>query len=142
MEKVRQLLKKKSHQIWTIHPDATVYEAIELMATKEIGTLLVMDGARLVGMFSERDYLRNGILKGRLSKDTEVREIMTKRLIQVDPDASVEECMELMTTERVRHLPVMVGDNLMGIVSMGDLVKSVISEQQFMIKQLETYISG
>ena len=112
------------------------------MATKEIGTLLVMDGARLVGMFSERDYLRNGILKGRLSKDTEVREIMTKRLIQVDPDASVEECMELMTTERVRHLPVMVGDNLMGIVSMGDLVKSVISEQQFMIKQLETYISG
>ena len=142
MEKVRQLLKKKSHQIWTIHPDATVYEAIELMATKEIGTLLVMDGARLVGMFSERDYLRNGILKGRLSKDTEVREVMTTDLILVDPDASVEECMELMTTERVRHLPVMVEDHLMGIVSMGDLVKSVISEQQFMIKQLETYIGG
>ena len=142
MEKVKQLLKKKSHHIWTIHPDATVYEAIELMATKEIGTLLVMEGARLVGMFSERDYLRNGILKGRLSKDTEVREVMTTDLIHVDPDASVEECMELMTTERVRHLPVMVGDHLMGIVSMGDLVKTVIDEQQFMIKQLETYIGG
>ena len=142
MEKVKQLLKKKSHHIWTIHPDATVYEAIELMATKEIGTLLVIEGARLVGMFSERDYLRNGILKGRLSKDTEVREVMTTDLIYVDPDATVEECMELMTTERVRHLPVMVGDHLMGIVSMGDLVKTVIDEQQFMIKQLETYIGG
>ena len=142
MEKVKQLLKKKSHQTWTITPDATVYEAIALMSAKEIGTLLVMEGARLVGMFSERDYLRNGILKGHLSKDTEVREIMTTRLIRVDPDASIEECMELMTAERVRHLPVMVGDHMMGIMSMGDLVKAVIDEQQFMIKQLETYISG
>lgn len=142
MEKVRQILKGKSHHVASIHPGATVYEAIELMAAREIGALMVMDGSRVVGMFSERDYVRNGILKGRLSKDTEVREIMATQLIRVDPDASIEECMELMTTERVRHLPVMVGDHLMGIVSMGDLVKAVIDEQRFMIRQLETYIGG
>jgi len=142
MEKVKQILKRKSQNVASIHPNATVYEAIELMAAREIGALMVMEGSHLVGMFSERDYLRNGILKGRLSKDTEVREIMATQLVQVDPDASIEECMELMTTERVRHLPVMVGEHLMGIVSMGDLVKAVIDEQRFMIRQLETYIGG
>ena len=142
MEKVRQILKRKSQHVASIHPTATVYEAIQLMAALEIGALMVMDGPRVVGMFSERDYVRHGILKGRLSKDTEVREIMATRLVQVDPDASIEECMERMTTERVRHLPVMEGERLIGIISMGDLVKAVIDEQRFMIRQLETYIGG
>lgn len=142
MEMVRQLLKKKGHQIWSIGPDASVYEALELMAKKEIGALVVVEGARIAGVVSERDYARNVVLKGRLSKDTRVREIMTTRVVHAHPDHSVQECMELMTEKRVRHLPVLEEESLLGIISIGDLVKSIMSEQQFMIEQLEHYISG
>ena len=145
MEMVRQLLKKKGHHTWSIGPDASVYEALELMSRKEIGALIVLDpreGTRIVGVISERDYARNVILKGRLSKDTRVREIMTTRIIHAHPDHSVQECMELMTEKRVRHLPVLEEGSLLGVISIGDLVKSIMSEQQFMIEQLEHYISG
>ena len=142
MERIRELLKNKSRHVWSISPNASVYEAIELMAMKEIGSLLVKDDFELVGIFSERDYARNGILKGRLSKDTRVREIMTTDLIKVSPDHTISECMEIMTEERVRHLPVVEEGRLLGVVSIGDLVKAVISEQQFRIQQLEQYITG
>ena len=142
METVRDLLKKKGHQVWSIAPDATVYEGLELMSLKEIGALIVMEGPRVLGVVSERDYARNVVLKGRLSRDTRIREIMTTNLIHIHLDNSVQECMELMTEERVRHLPVLEADHLLGIISIGDLVKSIIAEQQFMIKQLETYIGG
>ncbi|HAO99880.1 MAG TPA: histidine kinase [Fibrobacteres bacterium] len=142
METIEQLLRKKDRTVWSVHPNATVYEAIELMALKEIGALAVVENDQLAGMLSERDYARNVVLKGRSSRDTVVREIMTPPELRVRPDYTVEECMEMMTEERVRHLPVMDGDRLLGIVSIGDLVKSVISEQQFMIRQLEQYIGG
>jgi CBS domain-containing protein len=148
MEMVRQLLKKKGHHIWSIGPDASVYEALELMSKKEIGALVVMEfvdtakGARILGVVSERDYARNVILKGRLSKDTRVREIMTTRVVHAHPDHSVQECMEIMTEKRVRHLPVLEEGSLLGVISIGDLVKSIMSEQQFMIEQLEHYITG
>jgi CBS domain-containing protein len=142
MERVDQLLKKKGRQVWSISPDASVYEAIELMSLKEIGSLMVVEDSKLVGVVSERDYARNVILKGRSSRDTRVGDIMMTKILYARPDQTVEECMEIMTEKRVRHLPVMDGDRLLGVVSIGDLVKAVISEQQFMIKQLEQYISG
>ena len=142
MEKIRQLLKKKDRHIWSISPNATVYEAIELMSLKEIGSLMVLDGPEILGIFSERDYARNGILKGHLSRDTKVREIMTTRIVSASPEHTVQECMKIMTEERVRHLPILEDGRLLGVVSIGDLVKAVISEQQFMIQQLEQYISG
>ncbi len=142
MERVRQLLHKKGHQIWSIGPDASVYEALELMSVKEIGALMVVEGSAIFGVMSERDYARNVVLKGRLSKDTRVREIMTTQLVPAHPDDSVQECMELMTEHRVRHLPILEEGRLLGVISIGDLVKSIISEQQFMIEQLEHYISG
>ena len=142
MERIDQLLKKKSRQIWSISPDASVYEAIELMSFKEIGSLMVLQDSILVGVLSERDYARNVILKGRSSRDTRVGDIMMTKIVYARSDQTVEECMEIMTEERVRHLPVMDGDRLLGVVSIGDLVKAVISEQQFMIRQLEQYISG
>jgi CBS domain-containing protein len=142
MERVDQLLKRKGRRVWSISPDASVYEAIELMSLKEIGSLMVVEDSALVGVFSERDYARNVILKGRSSRDTRVGEIMMTKIVSARPDQTVEECMEIMTEERVRHLPVLDGDRLLGVVFIGDLVKSVISEQQFMIQQLEHYISG
>ena len=142
MKMVRDLLKKKGHQVWSVHPDATVYEAIELMSLKEVGALMVMEGPHVVGVVSERDYARNVILKGRLSKDTLVREIMSTNIVHVRLENTVQECMELMTEERVRHLPVMEESHLLGVISIGDLVKSIMAEQQFMIRQLEQYIGG
>ncbi len=142
MKSVRQLLDAKGHDVWSIHPDASVFEAIEQMASKSIGALIVIEEARPVGIVSERDYARKVILKGRSSRQTPVREIMTARVIYAKIDQTVEECMALMTEKRIRHLPVMDGDDLTGVISIGDLVKSIIDEQQFIIEQLEQYISG
>lgn len=142
MKTVKRLLEAKGHDVWSIEPDASVYDALKMMADKRVGALLVLESRKLVGIISERDYARRVILKGRASKDTRVREIMTSNVIYARPDETVEECMALMTDKRVRHLPVLAGDQLIGIVSIGDLVKDIISEQEFMIEQLENYIRG
>jgi len=142
MKTLSQLLNEKGHQIFHIHPDASVFEAIQQMADKGIGALLVLDDQhQLVGILSERDYARKVILKGRSSKETPVRDIMTREVICASPRQTVEEAMALMTEKRIRHLPVMDKDHrLLGIVSIGDLVKSIIEEQRFIIEQLEHYI--
>jgi len=119
-----------------------VYDALKLMADKEIGALLVLEGGRLVGVISERDYARKVILKGKSSLDTPVKEIMTQDFVWVRPEQTVEECMGLVTEKRIRHLPVLVDDQVVGIISIGDLVKAVIDEKDFTIKQLESYITG
>lgn len=142
MKTVDRLLEAKGYDIWSITPDASVYEAVKLMADKAIGALLVLESGKLVGIISERDCTRKVILKERAPKDTLVREIMTPDVISVRPDHSVEECMALVTAKRIRHLPVLAGDRLLGIVSIGDLVKGIISEREFMIQQLENYIKG
>ncbi|MDH5535196.1 MAG: CBS domain-containing protein [Betaproteobacteria bacterium] len=140
MKTVGQLVAAKGTTIFSIGPNARVFEALELMAEKEIGALVVIDGGKLAGIISERDYARKVILLGRSSHDVGVREIMTGKVITVRPDQSVEECMALMTSKRVRHLPVMEGERLIGVVSIGDLVKEVIADQEETIKQLESYI--
>ena len=142
MSTVREILRKKGCDVWSIAPDATVYEALCLMADKNVGAVLVIDACTLVGILSERDYARKVILHGKSSRDTLVREIMTERMVYVRPEQTAEECMALMTEKRVRHLPVLEGDRLVGVVSIGDVVKSIISEQEFVIDQLEHYISG
>ena len=142
MKTVERLLEAKGYNIWSITPDASVYEAVRLMADKAIGALLVLESGKLIGIISERDCTRKVILKERAPKDTLVREIMTSNVITVRPGQTVEECMALVTAKRIRHLPVLAGDQLIGIVSIGDLVKDVISEQEFMIQQLENYIKG
>lgn len=128
--------------MWSVHPNDTVYDAIKLMADKDVGALMVRDGRKAVGIITERDYARNVFLKGRGSPQTLVAEIMARDVTCVRPDTSIEECMAIMTARRVRHLPVIGGDELLGIVSIGDLVKSIISDREFVIEQLEHYISG
>jgi CBS domain-containing protein len=140
MKSLKQLLSAKGSHVHFIHPGAKVIEALQLMAQKDIGALLVMDGARVVGIMSERDYARKVILHGRSSQDIAVRDIMTSGVVTVDPSKTVEDCMSLMTQRRIRHLPVCEADKLVGIVSIGDLVKEVIAEQEQTIKQLESYI--
>ncbi len=135
-------MQAKKRAMSTIRPDARVYDALKLMAAEEIGALLVVDGERLVGIISERDYARKVILHGKSSHDIPVRDIMTERVVCVTQDRTVEECMALMTDKHVRHLPVIESDRLIGVVSIGDLVKEKISEQQFTIKQLESYIQS
>jgi CBS domain-containing protein len=142
MQTVNQLLQRKGYEIETIDLNASVFEALKLMAGKEIGSLVVMHDRKVVGLFTERDYARNIILKGRTSKETQVNEIMCRQVIAVKPEQSVEECMAIMTEKRVRHLPVMKDDKLVGIISIGDLVKAIIEEQQFVIEQLVSYISS
>jgi signal-transduction protein with cAMP-binding, CBS, and nucleotidyltransferase domain len=139
---VRQLLDQKGGKTWSISPDATVFDAIAKMAEKDIGSLVVMDGDELVGLITERHYARNVVLKGKTSPATPVRDIMEKRVFIARPEQSVEQCMALMTDKRVRHLPVVDGEELIGIISIGDLVKSIIGDQQFIIGQLEHYIRG
>ena len=141
MKTVRDLLQSKGHEIWSVGPDDTVFAALQLMAERGIGAVLVLDGARVAGILSERDYARQVILKGKASKDTPVRDIMTTELFVVTPEKTVEECMELMTERRIHHLPVVVGDRLDGLLSIGDIVKAVISDKQDQIEQLETYIT-
>lgn len=142
MKTIAEILQDKGRDIWSISPDATVYEAIELMAVKGIGALIVLEAGSTVGMLSERDYARKVILKGRSSKDTSVREIMSSPVIFSDTDKSVEECMELMTEKHIRHLPVLNGGKLVAVISIGDLVKAIIDEQKFVIEQLESYIAS
>jgi len=142
MKTVEQILDAKGSDVWSITPDASVLEAIKLMAEKEVGALLVMTGEKPVGIVSERDYARKVILKGRSSHETPIQDIMTTHVVCVSPDQSIEECMALMTEKRIRHLPVMDGERLRGMLSIGDLVKAVIAEQKLVIKELERYISG
>jgi CBS domain-containing protein len=140
MKTVRQLLQSKSGTLCTIGPDASVLDALKLMAEKNVGALLVVKGEKLAGIISERDYARKVILLGKSSHGTRVREIMTERAVCVQPDNTVEECMALMTDKHIRHLPVIENEKLIGVLSIGDLVKETISEQQFVIQQLESYI--
>jgi len=142
MQTVRELVRKKGGQIWSVSPESSVYEALQLMADKNCGAVLVLDGSRLVGILSERDYARQVILKGKASKDTPVREIMTTRVVCVIPERTIEECMVLMTDKRIRHLPVLEDGRLTGVLSIGDVVKAVISEKQYLIEQLEGYITS
>lgn len=136
------LNSKRDPAVYTIAPTATVFDALKLMAEKEIGALLVMDGDKVVGIFTERDYARKVALMARSSRETLVREVMTSPVMYVRPDQTSEECMALMTENRLRHLPVMDHGRLIGLISIGDLVKDIISEQQFIIEQLEHYIIG
>jgi len=140
MTLVRQVLERKGRQIYSVEPAAAVLEAIRAMAEHHIGALLVMQGESLSGIVSERDYARKVILMGRSSADTPVRDIMSSPVISVSPDDTVQRCMQLVTEKRVRHLPVVDGARVVGIVSIGDLVKAVIAEQQQQIEQLESYI--
>lgn len=139
---VAQILQAKGHAIFSTAPNATVYEALELMAQQDVGALLVLAGTNLVGILSERDYARKVILKGKFSKDTLVRDIMTEEVFCVSAEQTIEQCMALMTAKRVRHLPVIAQGELAGVVSIGDVVKSLISEQKFVIAELEKYITG
>ena len=142
MHTIRHLLNIKGHKVWTIGPNASVYDAIALMAEKEIGAVVIMEGSRIAGILSERDYARKVILEGRASKETRVAEIMTTRVYHAQPHQSIEQCLGVMTEKRIRHLPVLDNGILIGMVSIGDLVKAVIASQQFMISQLETYIAS
>jgi CBS domain-containing protein len=142
LKTVQQLLQAKGSETWSITPDATVFDAIKLMSEKEIGALVVTNDAAVVGILSERDYARKVLLKGRSSRNTPVRDIMSREVVCAEPDQNVEHCMNVMTEKRIRHLPVMENGRLIGIVSIGDLVKSIISEQQETIEQLESYIRG
>jgi CBS domain-containing protein len=139
---VRQLLHDKGYAIWSVHPDATVFEALQEMADKDVGSLVVVDAGTVVGIFSERDYARKVILHGHASKDLKVRAIMTEKLVTVGPDQTLTDCMHLMTEHRVRHLPVLEDGDQIGVVSIGDVVKAVMSEQEFLIDQLQSYIGG
>jgi CBS domain-containing protein len=141
MLSMMQVLSGKGSQVWSISPDATVFAGLTLMAEKNVGALLILEGERPVGIMSERDYARKVILEGRSSRDTRIRAVMTTRLVSTRPTDTVEHGMALMTRERVRHLPVIDGDRLLGLVSIGDLVKAMIDQQQFTIEQLERYIT-
>ncbi len=142
MKTVREILHNKGSNYWNINPDATVYEALQLMSEKDIGALLVIENEIVLGILSERDYARKVVLFGKSSKDALVKEIMSTKVIYVEPHVSPEECMALMTTKRVRHLPVIENKKVKGVVSIGDVVKAVIDEQEFVIDQLVHYITG
>src|SRR6266481_8061882 len=139
---INEILSHKGAQVWSISPDATVFDAIQMMADKNIGALLVTQADKLVGILTERDYTRKIALKGKSSKQTAVREILSGQVIHATPDHTIEECMRLMTDHRVRHLPVLDGEKICGLVSIGDLVNWIISAQTTTIQQLQTYISG
>ncbi len=142
MKTVSQLLENKGHDIWSVSPRSTVLEAIKLMADKSIGAVIVLSDNQLKGILSERDYTCKVILKGRSSSDTPVADIMQSKVICARPDSSMEECMVLMTEKKIRHLPVIDDQAIVGMISIGDIVKEIISEQQYMIEQLESYIHG
>jgi CBS domain-containing protein len=142
MTTVKHVLDQKGHDVYFIHPDASVFDAIKMMAENNVGSLVVLDDGKLVGLIAERHYAREIILRGRTSRGTLVRDIMSKEVICARSDQPVEECMAVMTAKGVRHLPVLEHGRLVGIVSIGDMVKSVISDQKFMIEQLEHFIQG
>jgi len=140
MKSLKQLLEAKGREVYTIEPGARVFDALKMMADKGVGALMVTEGGRIAGVISERDYARKVILHGKSSHELQVRDIMTSKVITVHPGQSVEECMALMTEKRIRHLPVTEGERLIGVLSIGDLVKEVIAAQQQTIAQLESYI--
>jgi CBS domain-containing protein len=142
MDTVLQLLNSKGNEVWTIHPDETVLDAIQKMAANDVGSLLVIENEKLVGIFTERHYARKVFLKGRHSPTTAIREVMSTHLVCVSPEQTIEECMAVMTDKRIRHLPVLDHGQLVGIVSIGDLVKSRLADQEFIIEQLVHYIHG
>jgi len=142
MKTARDLLREKGTQIYSTSPDATVYDALQQMAEKNVGALIVFEGDRMVGLISERDYARKIVLKNKFSLETAVAEIMSRDVVAVPPDKNLEECMELITNQRVRHLPVVEDDRVIGIISIGDIVKGIIEHKEFIIEQLEYYIKG
>jgi CBS domain-containing protein len=142
MRTVRQLLEAKAPEVFAIGPDAPVIDAVALMAEKRIGALLVMQAGRLAGILSERDYARKVVLQGRSSRETPVRDIMTRDVVSVGLDDSSDRCMQIVTERRIRHLPVLDGDAVLGVVSIGDLVKAVIEDQQMELEQLQRYIAS
>jgi CBS domain-containing protein len=139
---VREIIKRKGQDVWSVSPESTVYQAIEIMADKHIGALLVLAGSKLVGIISERDYARKVILRGKSSKETHVREIMTSPVIFVQPQHSVDECMKIITENRIRHLPVLEDEKVVGVISIGDVVNWIISAQDHTIQQLQNYVTG
>lgn len=142
MKTVKDILKNKEPDVWSISPNATVLEALHLMGEKEVGALIVRDGEEVIGIVSERDYARKIILQGKASRDTLVKEIMTAHIFTVKPETTVEECMVLITGKRIRHLPVFDGGKFVGLISIGDVIKSIISEQEKLIEELSNYIAG
>jgi CBS domain-containing protein len=142
MKTIRQILASKSRPLITVGPDAAVFQALQVMADHDVGSVLVLDADKLVGIFTERDYARKVILRGKASKDIRVREIMSDKVLYVTPERTVDECMAIMTEMHFRHLPVIDDDKVVGIVSIGDVVKETISQQQFIIEQMEKYITG
>ena len=142
MKSVRDILKVKGNEVWRVEPDATVFDALERMAEKEVGALVVTEGEQVVGLITEREYARKVVLQGRTSPTTLVKEIMTSPVVYIHLDQPIEECMSLMTEKRTRHLPVIEDGKLVGLISIGDIVKSIIADQQFMIEQLVRYVSG
>lgn len=142
MQLVSQILAAKGNEVWSVSPDASVFDALELMADKSIGAVLVCENDELVGVMSERDYARKVILLGKASKNTPVRDIMSTRIFYVRPDQTIEDCMALMSNKRIRHLPVMKDDKMIGVLSIGDVVNAIISEKEYLIEQLENYIAG
>lgn len=142
MKYVRQILENKGHNIWSINPNSSVLDALKLMAEKNVGALLVLENEKIVGIFSERDYARKVILHGKSSKDTLVKEIMSTNVLVANPENTIEECMALMVKHHIRHLPILENDELIGMISIGDVVNAIIDEKEFTIKQLERYISG
>lgn len=142
METIRQIIEQKGKDVFSVSPDTTVFEALSLMAEKNIGAVLVLDKGKLSGIMSERDYARKIALKGKWSKETPVSEIMSSEVIYIEPDQTIENTKAIMINKRIRHLPVMEDDKLIGIVSIGDIVNAVLDEKTFMIDQLHTYIKG
>jgi CBS domain-containing protein len=142
MKRVCDLLSNKGGAVWSLSPDATVYEAIDQLSEKGVGALLVMEGKRLVGIVSERDYARKVILKGKASRETYVWEIMSQPVICVPPECTVEQTMALMTEKRVRHLPVVEDETVVGVISIGDVVRAIIEEKEYYIQQLTSYITA
>lgn len=142
MKNISQLLQDKGADVWAVSPESSIFDGLKLMAEKNIGALLVVDSNELVGIFSERDYARKVVLEGKSSRKMMIGEIMTEKVFCVRPDQSIQECMELMTEKHIRHLPVLENEELVGVISIGDVVKAVISEQEFVIEQLENYIAS
>ncbi|HBH61215.1 MAG TPA: histidine kinase [Nitrospiraceae bacterium] len=142
MLKVQDVLRSKSKKIWSISSRETTYKALEILAEKDIGALMVIDQGKLAGIFSERDYARKVILKGKSSRETSVGELMTKEVYSITPDKTVDECMALMTTVHCRHMPVFENNQLIGVVTIGDIVNAIINDQQIKIQDLEKYITG
>ncbi len=142
MKTVRDILETKGRSVWTVDPESSVFDALRLMDEKEVGALVVLEGTRVAGIISERDYARKVILHGRASPTTLVKEIMTSHVAYTHLDQPIEECMAIMTDKRIRHLPVIENGKLIGIISIGDLVKAIIADQKFTIEQLERYIAG